>query len=223
VLRLVANEAASTLRCALHSLEGFRPPTPMLQPKPLPRVLLVHGFMGSPKMFYPMARHLLSQGVPEVRFAAYPSTTYRLEQIIDHLESTVGEDTEVPWNMVGHSVGAVAIRAWLKQRNSAPPVDRFVALGAPFHGTQWHFVAPKNLKEALDPQANWVQQLNEGPEPPGFQIIRARHDQNVRPSHSASLPGVEETILDHVGHNGLINHPKAIRAVWRALSQGRGV
>lgn len=217
MLRLLVNEAASTVRCALYPLEKIRK-LPKPSDQKLPKTLLVHGFMGSSHMFYPMARHLLERGIPEVRFAQYPSTSFTLDQIMDHLEETVDESRDEPWNFVGHSLGAVAIRAWLKQRKSAPPLRHFIALGAPFHGTAWHSLTPPNVRAVFDPSGPWVSLLNEGPEPSELQIIRARHDQNVRPSSSASIDGVKETVLDHVGHNGLINHPSAIRAVWDALS-----
>jgi triacylglycerol lipase len=218
MLRLMLNETASTVRCVFHPLERVRKPTPRKRPKDLPKTLLVHGLMGTANMFYPLARRLYLQGIPEIHFADYPSSRIGLDQIIDHLEQIVAPH-EGPWNLIGHSLGAIAIRAWLKERGSAPTVRTFIAMGAPFRGTEWHTLAPKHLKEAFDPDSERVKRLNNIPEPNGFHIIRAKHDQNIRPSAMASLDNVPETVFDHIGHNGLVNHPTVMREVWRLLSQ----
>ena len=219
MLRLMVNETASTLRCAFHPLERIRSISPNGQPEKLPELLIVHGFMGRPNMFIPMARYLMNQGVPAVHFAKYSSWKVTIDDIIDHLEELVTTNEIKECNLIGHSLGAVAIRAWIKERNTCPKHKHFIALGAPFKGTEWHNVVPRKLRPIFDPRSERVQRINALPEPETLTVIRARHDQNVRPSSHASIEGIPEIILEHVGHNGLINHPSAIRTTWQILSQ----
>jgi triacylglycerol lipase len=219
MIRTIFNETQSSARCALFQLERMRK-LPSPQPKQGFRpVLLVHGFMGNQYMMYPIARRLLLAGVPAVVIAEYSSWTCTLEQIIDHLEQRVAsEPTEyAEWDVIGHSLGAIALRAWFKTRETAPPVRKFIALGPPFQGTGWFRIVPEVLREVFEPDGPWVKRLATGPEPVATHIIRARHDQNIRPSSSSSLPGAQQTILETIGHNGLLNHRTAIDAILDAL------
>ena len=223
MFRLMMNEAACTLRCGLHPLEVTRPLVSRTANTSQPEVLIVHGFMGHPRMFWPLARKLLDQGVPVVHLARYSSASVSVDDIIDHLEEIVQKNNLKECNLIGHSLGAVAIRTWLKERDSSPNYRRFIALGAPFNGTEWYRLVPQQLRPIFNPKSPRLAALNATEEPPNMHIIRARHDQNVRPSNSASIEGVPEIILEHIGHNGLINHPSAMNAVWNALGEASSV
>lgn len=216
MLRLLRNEAWATARCAFyrferHAVQGF-PTADTTQ-----ATLIVHGLFGRPEMFYPMANYLQRNGFGPIFFVTYPSTTATIDDIIQCIQDGLGRHTPTHWNIIGHSLGAIATRAALKQKRVDQPIRRFIALGAPFLGTRWYGLAPSALRDPFDPNGEWCKRINTMPEPSTLRVVRALHDQNVRPSKNASLPGVPETVIEHVGHNGLINHPDVFKAVMRHL------
>lgn len=216
MLKLFRNEAWATARCALYRFE--QPPRNQdTSTDPKRATLIVHGLMGRAPMFYPMAHYLKSKGVTPIHFVEYPSHKATIDDIIEAIQSILSVHPGAHWNIVAHSLGAVATRAAMKRDVLDATIRRVVALGAPFNGTRWFPLAPPSLRASFNPNGEWCRDLNQLPEPSALRIVRAQHDQNVRPSRNAALPGIPETVLPHVGHNGLINHPDVFKAVWSFL------
>lgn len=217
---LATTEAIATLRCACWPLARLlhRLPNPPASER-LP-VVLVHGYLGHPDMFRPLTRRLYAAGFGTVVRVGYPSTRTPLDRIAARIEEVVrplvADHGAV--DLVGHSLGAVACRAWLKAFGGAGHVRRFVSLGGPHAGTAMFRLAPPALWEVLDPGGPWVRRLAEGEEPVPTTVIRARYDHQVVPPVRAALPGAEEVILPVHGHNGLLWSRTAHQAVIRALS-----
>ncbi len=214
---VLATELAATVRTALFPLARLTP-----LPAPTPRgghapAILVHGFMGHPDMLRPLSRRLLTEGWGDVTRVGYPSLTASMEDIAATIARAV-EGAGEPVDLVGHSLGAVACRAYIKLFGGAPSVRRFVSLGGPHAGTSLYRVVPAQLAAALDPRGPWVARLAQGPEPVPTWVIRARYDHQVLPPVRASLDGAEEIVLDGYGHNGLLWATAAHDAVIRALT-----
>lgn len=224
--RVALREAIATVRTGLWPVARLRPlPTPTPRPtQGFAPVVLVHGFLGHPDCLRNLARHLLNSGVPRVERVAYPSTTSTLPDImeaIDHLVRHVRQE-HGPVDVVGHSLGAVATRAWLKTQNGHTYARRFVAIGGPHAGTAWWRLTPPWLHDVLRPDGPWVRRLAEGPEPVPTTVIRARYDQQVFPPRRAQIPGLHEVVLDGLGHNGLLWDARCHAAVSHALSAADG-
>ncbi len=215
---VVARETIATLRSACYPLARLHPlPVPRPEPGRRP-VVLVHGLMAHPDVMRPLARTLLQRGWSTVVRVGYPSLGIGFEEIVWRVGKTVvAYANDGPVDLVGHSLGGVACRAFLKEAGGSQYVRRFVALGAPFGGTLWYRFAPRPFQEALDPEGPWVKRLSEGPEPVPTTVIRSHYDQQVRPTASAGLPGTPEVVIRHYGHNGLLWHPSAHAAVVDAL------
>lgn len=214
---VMATEAAATLRTALFPLARLHPlPAPRPGPIRAPAVL-VHGFMGHPDMLRPLHRRLLTEGWTRVERVGYPSLTASLEDIVGRIARAV-EDAGEPVDLVGHSLGAVACRAYVKLFGGAPRVRRLVSLGGPHAGTSLYRVVPVQLATALDPRGPWVRRLAEGPEPVPTWVVRARYDHQVLPPIRASLEGVREIVLEGYGHNGLLWARRAHDAVVEVLT-----
>lgn len=216
---VVLREAVATARSAawplarLHRLpspgEGEHPP-----------VLLVHGYLGHPDMFRPLVRRLYAEGWSQVGRFHYPSTRYRLPQIVETIDREARRlyDAHGPIDVVAHSLGAVSTRAWLKEFGGADKVRRFISLGGPHAGTSFFRLAPPSLWDVLDPDGYWVRRLSEGGEPVPTIVIRARYDQQVFPPERAALPNTQEVVLQGHGHNSLLWSRSAHDAVIRALA-----
>lgn len=220
--RVGAAEVGSVLRAGWHTLVRPPLPAPVVAPH-LPATLVVHGFLARGATLHPLARALVDGGVPEVVVVDYPSTWVRFEEIVDRIAvaAVALERRHGPVGIVGHSLGAVAARSWIKRFGGAPHVARFVSIAGPHHGTALHRLLAPRLRGVLDPHGPVLRAANEGPEPVPTTVVRARHDLQVVPAESASLPDVPEHVFDHLGHNALLTAPDVHEVVLRALRTDR--
>ena len=218
LVRVGAAEVGSVLRAGWHTLARPALPETVVAPH-LPATLLVHGFLARGATLGPLTRALVDGGVPEIVVVDYPSTRVRFEDIVDRI-AVAGSSLarrRGPIGVVGHSLGAVAARTWIKRYGGALHVARFVSIAGPHHGTALHRLLAPSLRGVLDPHGAVVRAANEGPEPVPTTVIRARHDLQVVPPESAALPGVPERVFDDLGHNALLTSPDAHAAVLAAL------
>lgn len=220
LLGAVAGEIAATARTGMFPFSRLR-----AMPKPRPRpdripVVLVHGYLGHPDMMRPLARTLLVRGWPQVERVAWSSFTHDLDEILTRIQAAVDRCGPGPVDLVGHSLGAVACRAWLKERGGAARARRFVSLAAPFGGTSWYRFVVGPLRQVLDPRGEVVQRLSTDPEPVPTTVIRARFDHQVFPAGRGLLDGcAREVVLEGIGHNGLLWSQAAHEAVVEALTE----
>lgn len=224
-LALVAlRELAVTVRSGLFPFARLHPmPRPPVSPeRSHPPVVLVHGYMGHQDMLRPLARSLLLGGWQHVHTVGYPSLTWTMEQIIDEVArvaTRAAREHGDKVDLVGHSLGAVACRAWIKLYGGDAWVRRFVSLGGPHAGTSLYRLVPSPVREAFDPRGPWVARLSEGDEPVPTTVIRARYDHQVLPPERARIEGSREHIVHAHGHNGLLWSTQAHDAVIEALTE----
>lgn len=215
--KVVGSELLATLRAGASPL-GLVRPLPPAAGTSFPQVVLVHGFLGRPSMLRGIHRSLIVAGHTRVERMGYPSILLPLEQIVVRIERTV-----VPLasggkvDLVGHSLGAVACRAWIKAFGGHRYVRRFVSLGGPHGGTRLFRATPPHLWPVLNPDGPWVARLSQGPEPVPTWHIHSRYDHQVLPPKPVVLEGATELVLDSVGHNGLLWSRRAHTAVVSAL------
>lgn len=214
----VARELVATVRTGLWPLSRLVPlPEAAAGAAPRPPVVLVHGFLANAEMMRPLARRLLEHGWTRVERVAWSSARDDLEAIAARVgEIARAAAADGPVDLVGHSLGGVAARLWLKQSDGARYVRRFVSLAAPHGGTSLYRLAPPRLRAALDPRGGSVARLAQGPEPVPTVVIRARWDHQVLPHTRATIPGVPEIVVD-AGHNGVLWSKDAHDAVMAAL------
>jgi pimeloyl-ACP methyl ester carboxylesterase len=220
VVVVALREIGVTLRSGLAPLTS-RIPLPKAQPKAgFVPVVLVHGYLGHPEMLLPLARKLLEAGAPAVHRVSFPSTVWQFERIVEHIAHetrNVAQAHGTSVDLVGHSLGALASRAWLKLFDGHRWVRRFVSLGGPHGGTALHKIVPSPVRDAFDPEGFWVQRVSEGDEPVPTTNVRARYDHQVYPPQNAVIPGADEVVVDAWGHNGLLWSGEAHEAVVEAL------
>lgn len=218
VPRVAARELVATLRAAGAPLARLRPlPEPPRGTDP--HVVLVHGYLGHRDQLRALHRSLVAAGRTGVSRPGYPSTRLPLEAIATRIERhVVPLAAEGPVDLVGHSLGAVACRAWIKAFGGHRYVRRFVSLGGPHGGTLLYRLAPPRLWDVLDPDGPWVGRLADGPEPVPTWHVHPRYDHQVLPPRPVHLDGATEIVLERVGHNGMLWSEEAHRAVIAALS-----
>ena len=186
-------------------------------------LVLVHGFVCNRGLWNPWMRELRAHGVPYVAvnlepvfggIDAYPRI---IEAAVARLEAA----TRRPVVLVGHSMGGLAIRAWLRQFDADARVHRVVTIGSPHQGT-WlarfgHTASGRQMRQ----RNPWLTQLA-ADEPSSrmsrFTCFYGHCDNIVFPASSGTLPGATNLHLPGVAHVNMAFQPVVFDEVWRWLN-----
>ncbi len=186
-------------------------------------VVLVHGFVCNRGFWNRWMPRLRAQGVPHVAVSLEPvfGTISDYAPIIDAAVRRVQQATGLAPVVVGHSMGGLAIRAWLAAGGS-DRAHRVVTIGSPHHGT-WlgRFGMSQNAREmALG--TDWQRALQRL-EPAGhyerFVCFYSHCDNIVFPASTATLPGAENRHLTGMAHVHMVDHPMVLQRVVELASE----
>jgi predicted alpha/beta hydrolase family esterase len=196
-------------------------PEPALTHDPQrPAVLLVHGYLCNRAVW----RSLLASGT----LAGCNVATVNLEPIfgpidryadvvalaVARLRAATGAAQVV---LVGHSMGGLAIRAYLRAHGDAA-VAKVITLAAPHHGTVFGPIGAGANARQMGPGSPFMQGLAQALPPPlarKFVCLATRDDNLIVPRSSPLLPGARHVVLEGVGHLDLIKDPRA----WQVLRE----
>ncbi|SDM31411.1 hypothetical protein SAMN05428957_104159 [Oryzisolibacter propanilivorax] len=169
-------------------------------------VVLVHGFLCNRGFWQPWQRLLRARGHPHVVMTLEPAfgSIDGYAAAIDAAVRCMAEATGQPPLVLAHSMGGLAVRAWLRAMPDAQArVHRVVTIGTPHRGT-WaarHAQGPSGMQMRLD--SPWLCQLAQD-EPPArrrlFVCWRSGCDNVVYPDTAARLEGAEEHRLEAPAH-----------------------
>ncbi len=185
---------------------GILQPTGPAKPgqTPLP-VLLVHGYACNHRVWDKVAKTLRQAGHPvlaidlEPLFTSIDDYAPLIERAVAHLSGQTGAPRVV---LVGHSMGGLAIRAWLRAHGTAQ-VAKVITLGTPHQGTrvpQW-FSTPNGAQMAY--RSPWVTTLAQSETPAQRQLMQlalTHHDNIVHPQREQVLDGTTVTEFSGIGH-----------------------
>lgn len=201
------------------------PPTPTGQRG----VVLVHGFLCNRGVWLPWLPELRARGHAYVALTLEPAFGSVDDYVaaIDTAMRQVQAATGLPPVLVGHSMGGLAARAWLRTLAQPPAqrVHRILTLGTPHHGT-WpaRFSHTTNgMQMRLD--SPWLQALaaSEGTAQRAlFSCWYSDCDNIVYPTRSATLDGADNHLLHGLGHVHMLYAPQVRAACWQALQTGPG-
>ena len=201
------------------------PPTPTGQRG----VVLVHGFLCNRGVWLPWLPELRARGHAYVALTLEPAfgSVDDYAAAIDAAMRQVQAATGLPPVLVGHSMGGLAARAWLRTLAQPPAqrVYRILTLGTPHHGT-WpaRFSHTTNgMQMRLD--SPWLQALaaSEGAAQRAlFSCWYSDCDNIVYPTRSATLDGADNHLLQGLGHVHMVYAPQVRAACWQALQTGPG-
>jgi triacylglycerol esterase/lipase EstA (alpha/beta hydrolase family) len=185
----------------------------------------VHGFVCNRGLWTPWLRQLRTAGVPfialnlEPVFGSIDDYPPLIEAAVQQLERATGEKPL----LVGHSMGGLAIRAWLARHAADARVRGVLTLGSPHQGT-WlaklsHITA--NTRQ-MRPGGEWLTQLAAA-EPASrrelFLCVWGHGDNIVFPASNARLPGARECHIRATAHIDLVHHPAVRALLWEALGR----
>jgi len=185
-------------------------------------VLLVHGYICNYRMWDQMARALHEAGHPvlaislEPLFSSIDDYAPQVQQAILQLQQATGAKQIA---LVGHSMGGLVIRAWLRQHGSAD-VDRIITLGTPHQGTKVASWTPTLNAEQMAWHSPWLQTLQASESPATrhlMHIILTRHDNIVYPQREQVLTGAGVTEFSGLGHLELCLNAEVIQCLLQKL------
>lgn len=181
-------------------------------------VVLVHGFVCNRGLWNRWAPRLREHGVPHVAVNLEPvfGTISDYAPVIEKAVRRIELATGLPPVVVGHSMGGLAIRAWLAGFGGGERMHRVVTIGSPHRGT-WlgRFGTTPNAREmALG--AEWQRALEASESAQHFSRFTCFYshcDNIVFPASNATLPGADNRHVVGVAHVHLIDHPLVLKEV----------
>src|SRR5690606_27705003 len=140
---------------------------------------------------------------------------------IDDYVPTIAEAVTVagvdgrPVVLVGHSMGGLAIRAYLRRAGDMA-IAGMITLGSPHRGTRAATLGQTANTRQMRRNRAWLAALEaherSTPAPP-CSVILTRNDNIVYPQAEQVLPGAHVVTVDGIGHLSLVYHP----AAWRLI------
>jgi len=168
-------------------------------------VLLVHGYICNHRVWDKVARALHHAGHPvlaitlEPLFTSIEDYTTQIQQAVQQLQQATGAAQVA---LVGHSMGGLVIRAWLRQHGNAV-VAKIVTLGTPHQGTRiaaWSLAANVTQMAWHSPCLQALQASENRTTRQLMHIALTRHDNIVYPQREQVLEGSDVTEFEGVGH-----------------------
>jgi len=186
-------------------------------------VVLVHGFVCNRGLWNPWMRELRVRNVPFIAVDLEPlfGSIDHYPEIINAAVARLEAATGGPVVLVGHSMGGLAIRAWLRQFDADARVHRVITIGSPHQGT-WlarygHTVNGREMRQ----RGPWLTALAAA-EPAQrarrFTCFYGHCDNIVFPATSGTLPGAENLHVPVTAHVHMAFQPVVFNEVWRWLS-----
>jgi pimeloyl-ACP methyl ester carboxylesterase len=185
-------------------------------------VLLVHGYICNDRVWDKMARALHRAGHPvlaitlEPLFTSIDDYTPQIQHAVRQLQQATGARQVA---LVGHSMGGLAIRAWMRGHGSVD-VARIITLGTPHQGTQITPWSPTPNAAQMVWHSPWLQALQASETPVTRQLMHIAltlHDNIVYPQRDQVLAGASVTEFKGMGHLELCLDARLIGYVLQKL------
>ena len=167
-------------------------------------LVFVHGFVCNRGLWNPWLRRLRDLGIPFAAVNLEPvfGGIEGYSATIDAAVRRVVAATGCPPIVVAHSMGGLAVRAWLAARDAAR-VQHVITLGTPHHGTVLASLAMAANARQMRRHSPWLKALVRS-EPAdrytSFTCFFSNCDNIVMPASSATLRGADNRHLPGVAH-----------------------
>ncbi len=186
-------------------------------------VVLVHGYLCNHRIWDTTAAQLRAQGHAVFAVDLEPVFT-SIDDYAPILESAVTSallnsgQTQVA--LVGHSMGGLAIRAWMR-KHGTDRVARVLTLGTPHQGTKLAKGSgtPNGLQMLWS--SPWLATLAQGEDDAVRSLLRIAitpQDNIVYPQWPQTLPGITPTVFPGIGHLQMCLDPDVNAWVLRELA-----
>ncbi|MDR7305039.1 alpha/beta fold hydrolase [Rhodoferax saidenbachensis] len=190
-------------------------------------VVLVHGYLCNHRLWDPVATQLRARGHAvlavnlEPVFTSIDDYAAIVEAAVQALRQHAGTAQVL---MVGHSMGGLAIRAWMRAHGTAH-VARAITLGTPHAGTQIDAYPRTPNGRQMGWNSAWLQALAASESAELRALLRIAitpQDNIVYPQRAQTLPGITPTVFDGVGHVQLCTDATVIQWLLNQLRDNSG-
>ena len=185
-------------------------------------VVLVHGFFCNRGLWNPWLQRLRTEGVPFVAVSLAPifGSIDDYRQTIDDAARQIERVTGLPPVLVAHSMGGLAVRAWLSEVADAP-CHRVVTIASPHAGTRLGAHGRgKNIAE-MRVGSDWLARLGDRETAEmrrRFVCFWSHCDNIVFPTRNATLADADNRHLAQTPHVGMVYHPVVFDTVLSAVA-----
>ena len=168
-------------------------------------VLLVHGYLCNHRVWDAVATRLREAGHPVLALNLEPLFTSidRYAPLVDAQVEELRRQTGAPKvALVGHSMGGLVIRAWMRAQGSER-VARVITLGTPHAGTQIAHTLSTESGNQMHWHSAWLQDLTASETAATRSLMRIAitpQDNIVYPQREQVLADVPVTVFDGLGH-----------------------
>lgn len=187
-------------------------------------IVLVHGFVCNRGIWNRWMRRLRAGGVPFVAVNLEPvfCSIDGYTAVIDNAVQALAESTGREPVIVAHSMGGLAVRAWLAKARAASRCHSVVTLGSPHLGTWMARHSTVGNGREMRIGSPWLSRLEamelDLPRP-RFVCFWSHCDNIVFPSANATLAGADNRHLPATPHVQMIHHPAVIDEVLRLAAE----
>ena len=187
-------------------------------------LILVHGFVCNRGLWNPWWPRLQQARVPCIAVNLEPvfGSIDRYPPLIEAAVQRMTQATGRPPLLVGHSMGGLALRAWMRDFDGEARAHGVVTIGTPHQGT-WlaRFGLAPNARQ-MRRGSEWLRRLARQ-EPTAryrrFTCFYGHCDNIVFPASTATLPGADNRHLRGHAHVHLLRHPAVLDAVLQRLAE----
>lgn len=191
--------------------------------------VLIHGFVCNRGLWLPWLEAMRRRGLHYTTVNLEP-VFGSIDDYLDLIENAVRRAQQMggkPPVVVCHSMGGLAIRAWLAaDPANADRIHRVVTIGSPHLGT-WlaRFSLSKNGQQ-MQINGDWLNDLadrehaNHANPYRHFVCWYSNADNIVFPTSTARLPGADNRHVPGVAHVALAFHPEVMNTSLAMLSSG---
>lgn len=193
-------------------------------------VILLPGAFGQELVYWNVWEWFLERDGFHVYATSFPRFTLSDIRVAsrllsDKVDEVLAVEDADKVSLVGHSMGGLIARHYMKFLGGHAKVARLACLGTPHHGTWTAATAPiLTGTRQIVPGSPFLAELNDPSTHQGdvrITNVWTRWDGVVIPSHNAllHLPGVDNVEIPFTGHWGLLVSRKAYRVVQDALER----
>jgi triacylglycerol esterase/lipase EstA (alpha/beta hydrolase family) len=185
-------------------------------------LVLVHGFFCNRGLWNPWLERLRREGVPFVAlnlepiFGGIDDYGPTIDDGVKRLHAATGVAPVV----VAHSMGGLAVRAWLAGTDCAR-IHRLITIASPHAGTRMATRGHGHNVAQMRPDSDWLAQLaarEDGRARERFVCFWSHCDNIVFPTRNATLPGADNRHLEATPHVAMVYHPEVFAAAQAALA-----
>jgi len=187
-------------------------------------VVFVHGFFCNRGLWTPWLRRVRAGGRAFVAVNLEPlfGSIDDYAPQIDEAVRQVTEATGLPPLLVCHSMGGLAVRAWLKRMRAEARVFHVVTIGSPHRGTWLARFGHGHNGRQMRLQSDWQTQLDHEM-PAGrhalFTCWYSNCDNIVFPTSTATLPGADNRLVRGAAHVQMAFLPQVMDATLAMLER----